>query len=80
MNRHKGIDWGEMQSKLESKSEKLWSLNEMEATDGKPDVAGIDKSTGEFIFYDCSPESPKDRRRICYDVEPRIRIENLLQR
>lgn len=71
MNRHKGLDWTKIQSKLESKSasDKLWSLNEMEQTGGEPDVVGYDKKTNEFIFYDCSAESPKDRRSICYDNE-----------
>ena len=71
MNRHKGLEWTKIQSKLEAKSaaDKLWSLNEMEQTGGEPDVVGYDKKTNEFIFYDCSAESPKDRRSICYDNE-----------
>jgi hypothetical protein len=69
MNRHKGLDWDNAQAKLEANSEKLWSLNEMERTGGEPDVVGLDKGTGEYIFYDCSPESPKGRRSICYDRE-----------
>ncbi len=69
MNRHKGLEWAKIQIKLESNSEKLWSLHEMEKTGGEPDVVGQDKTTGEFIFYDCSAESPKDRRSICYDRE-----------
>ena len=69
MDRHKGIAWTEVQDKLESSPGKLWSLNEMENTGGEPDVVGRDKKTGEYIFYDCSPESPKDRRSICYDHE-----------
>ena len=69
MNRHKGLDWAEVQAKLEANPEKLWSLNEMERTGGEPDVVGHDKKTGEYIFYDCSAESPKGRRNICYDRE-----------
>jgi hypothetical protein len=69
MNRHKGIDWNKVQAKLEAKSEKLWSLNEMERTGGEPDVVGYDKKKGEFIFYDCSAESPEGRRSLCYDRE-----------
>jgi Protein of unknown function (DUF4256) len=67
--RHKGMDWAAIQAKLEAKPEKLWSLNEMEITDGEPDVIGQDKKTGEYLFCDCSPESPKGRRSICYDHE-----------
>jgi len=69
MNRHKGLEWAKVQAKLESNPEKLWSLNEMERTGGEPDVVGYDKKTGEYIFYDCSAESPKDRRSVCYDRE-----------
>jgi len=69
MNRHKGLAWAKVQAKLEANPQKLWSLNEMERTGGEPDVAGNDKKTGEYIFYDCSAESPKDRRSICYDRE-----------
>lgn len=69
MNRHKGIKWADIQAKLEANSEKLWSLDEMETTGGEPDVVGYDKKTGEYIFYDCSAESPKGRRSICYDHE-----------
>ena len=69
MNRHKGIQWVKVQEKLEVHSEKLWSLKEMERTGGEPDVVGLDKITGEYIFYDCSPESPKGRRSVCYDRE-----------
>jgi len=69
MNRHKGLEWAKVQAKLEANTEKLWSLNEMERTGGEPDVVGYDKKTGEYIFYDCSAESPKDRRSICYDRE-----------
>jgi hypothetical protein len=68
-NRHKGLEWLKVQAKLEGKIEKLWSLNEMERTGGEPDVVGHDKKTGEYIFYDCSPESPKGRRSVCYDRE-----------
>jgi hypothetical protein len=69
MNLHKGLAWAEVQSKLEANTEKLWSLNEMERTGGEPDVVGRDKKTGEYIFYDCSEESPKARRSLCYDRE-----------
>jgi hypothetical protein len=69
MNRHKGLEWTKIQVKLEVNSEKLWSLNEMERTGGEPDVVGQDKKTGEYIFYDCSTESPKGRRSVCYDLE-----------
>ena len=68
-NRHKGLEWAKVQAKLEANPEKLWSLNEMERTGGEPDVVGVDKKTGEYIFYDCSAESPKDRRSLCYDRE-----------
>jgi len=67
MNRHKGLEWAKVQAKLEANAEKLWSLNEMERTGGEPDVIGHDKKTGEYIFYDCSAESPKGRRNVCYD-------------
>ncbi|MES2767277.1 MAG: DUF4256 domain-containing protein [Bacteroidota bacterium] len=67
INRHRGLKWADVQAKLEANPGKLWSLNEMESTDGEPDVVGFDKSTGEYIFYDCSAESPKGRRSICYD-------------
>jgi hypothetical protein len=69
MNRHKGLEWAQVQAKLEANAEKLWSLNEMERTGGEPDVVGHDKKTGEYIFYDCSAESPKGRRSLCYDRE-----------
>jgi len=69
MNFHKGVEWAEVQAKLEADPEKLWSLNEMERTGGEPDVVGYDKKTGETIFYDCSAESPKGRRSLCYDRE-----------
>ena len=69
MNRHKGLEWAKVRAKLEASPEKLWSLNEMERTGGEPDVVGHDKKTGEYIFYDCSAESPKGRRSICYDRE-----------
>src|SRR5438034_3903536 len=69
MNRHKGIAWAKVQAKLEANAEKLWSLNEMERTGGEPDVVGHDKKTGEYVFYDCSAESPKGRRSVCYDRE-----------
>ncbi|HXE14606.1 MAG TPA: DUF4256 domain-containing protein [Bryobacteraceae bacterium] len=69
INRHEGLAWAQVQTKLESSAEKLWSLNEMERTGGEPDVVGHDERTGEYIFYDCSAESPKDRRSFCYDRE-----------
>ncbi len=69
MNRHKGLEWAKVQAKLEANTEKLWSLNEMERTGGEPDVVGHDGKTGEYIFYDCSAESPNGRRNVCYDRE-----------
>ena len=69
MHRHKGITWDKVQAKLEASPGKLWSLDDMEVTGGEPDVVGYDKKTGEYIFYDCAAESPKDRRSICYDGE-----------
>jgi hypothetical protein len=69
MKRHKGLEWPKVHAKLIADTEKLWSLNEMETTDGEPDVVSYDKKTGEFIFYDCSAESPKGRRSLCYDRE-----------
>src|SRR3972149_4659379 len=74
MNRHKGLEWAKVQAKLEANTKKLWSLNEMERTGGEPDVVGHDNKTGEYIFYDCSAESPNGRRSVCYDregLEPR---------
>lgn len=68
-NRHKGLDWANVKKKLEANPEKLWSLNEMEITGGEPDVVGYDKKSDEYIFYDCSMESPKGRRSVCYDHE-----------
>ena len=68
-NRHKGLDWAQVQAKLEAHAEKLWSLNEMERTGGEPDVVGHDKKTGEYVFYDCAAESPKARVSVCYDRE-----------
>ena len=68
-SRHEGLDWANVQAKLEANMEKLWSLHEMEATGGEPDVVGYDANTDEFIFYDCSAESPKGRRSLCYDRE-----------
>ena len=67
IDRHKGLDWAKVQARLEANPEKLWSLNEMEGTGGEPDVVGLDKKTGEYVFYDCSAESPKGRRSVCYD-------------
>jgi len=71
MDRHNGVEWAKIQAKLddESSGKKLWSLNEMERTGGEPDVVGYDEKTGEYIFYDCSPDSPKGRRSVCYDRE-----------
>ena len=69
MNRHQGVEWAMIQAKLVANIEKMWSLNEMERTGGEPDVVGHDKKTGEYIFYDCSAESPKGRRSFCYDRE-----------
>jgi hypothetical protein len=69
MNRHKGFDWNKIQTKLETNPKKMWSLDEMERTEGEPDVVGYDMKTDEYIFYDCSIESPKGRRSLCYDHE-----------
>lgn len=69
MNRHQSLQWAKVQARLEANPEKLWSLHEMETTGGEPDVIGHDKATGEYIFYDCSAESPRGRRSICYDRE-----------
>ena len=69
MNRHKGLEWAKVQAKLEASAEKLWSLNEMERTGGEPDVVGHDKTTGEYIFFDCSEQTPNGRTNVCYDRE-----------
>lgn len=69
MNRHEGLEWADVQETLEANSQKLWSLNEMEGTGGEPDVIGYDEKKGEYIFFDCSAESPKGRRSVCYDRE-----------
>lgn len=69
MGRHKGLEWAKVQARLEANPKKLWSLGEMEKTGGEPDVVGHDKKTGEYIFFDCSPETPKGRRSVCYDRE-----------
>jgi len=69
MNRHKGLDWAKVQAKLENNAVKMWSLSEMEGTGGEPDVVALDKKTGEYVFYDCSAESPGGRRSLCYDRE-----------
>ena len=69
LNRHKGLEWAKVQTKLETNNEKVWSLYEMERTGGEPDVVGQDKRTGEFLFYDCSAASPSGRRSLCYDGE-----------
>ncbi|ABY35666.1 MAG: hypothetical protein KatS3mg056_0600 [Chloroflexus sp.] len=71
MHRHRGLDWSSVQARLEAHPDKLWSLNEMERTGGEPDVVGYDSETGEYLFYDCSPESPGGRRSLCYDREAR---------
>lgn len=68
MNRHKGLQWAKVQAKLAASPDKLWSLHEMESTGGEPDVVGHDKKTGEYIFFDCSAESPQGRRSVCYDL------------
>jgi len=68
-HRHNGLDWANLQARLEAKPDKLWSLDEMERTGGEPDVVGYDANTDKFIFYDCAPESPKGRRSLCYDHE-----------
>lgn len=69
INRHKGLDWDKVKARIEANAEKLWVLSEMERTGGEPDVVGHDKKTGEYIFFDCSPESPAERQSICYDRE-----------
>jgi hypothetical protein len=69
MDRHQGLEWANVQARLEANPEKLWSLHEMERTGGEPDVVGHDQKTGEYIFFDCSPESPKGRASVCYDRE-----------
>ncbi|EJR55114.1 hypothetical protein IIO_05556 [Bacillus cereus VD115] len=69
MNRHEGLEWAKVEAKLDVNAEKLWSLNEMEVTGGEPDVVGYDKEKDEYTFYDCSKESPKGRRGLCYDLE-----------
>jgi hypothetical protein len=69
MNRHAGLDWAKVQTRLEGNSEKMWSLSEMERTGGEPDVVGLDIKSGEYIFYDCSAQSPKGRTNLCYDRE-----------
>ena len=69
MGRHKGLEWGKVRARLEAKPKKMWLLSQMEMTGGEPDVVGQDKKTGEHIFYDCSAESPKGRRSVCYDNE-----------
>ncbi|MEJ5343667.1 MAG: DUF4256 domain-containing protein [Chloroflexus sp.] len=71
MHRHRGLDWSSVQARLEAHPDKLWSLSEMERTGGEPDVVGYDSETGEYLFYDCSPESPSGRRSLCYDREAR---------
>src|SRR6185436_19641427 len=79
MKRHKGLEWAKVQARLEANPEKLWSLDDMERTGGEPDVVGYDKKTGEYIFYDCSAESPKDRRSLCYDREALESRKNINQ-
>ena len=73
-NRHKSLQWAAVQARLDANPAKLWSLSEMERTGGEPDVVGHDKKTGEFIFFDCSAESPKGRRSVCYDREALDRL------
>ena len=68
-NRHEGLDWAKVKAKLQASSDKLWSLSQMESSGGEPDVVGLDKKSGEFIFFDCSPQSPAGRRSFCYDRE-----------
>jgi uncharacterized protein DUF4256 len=80
MNRHKGLEWTKVQAKLETNTERLWSINEMERTGGEPDVVGHDKKTDEYIFYDCSAESPKGRRNVCYDREGQEARKHLNQK
>jgi hypothetical protein len=75
MNHHKALKWTKIQTKLEANAGKLWSINEMERTGGEPDVIGYDKKTSEYIFYDCSEQSPKGRRNICYDREGQVERE-----
>jgi len=75
MNRHEGLDWARVQAKLEAHAEKLWSLNEMEKSGGEPDIVGRDGKTGEYIYYDCSAESPQGRRNICYDRDGETKRE-----
>src|SRR5437762_12627937 len=77
MSRHKGLEWAQVQSKLEANTGKLWSLNEMERTSGEPDVVGQDKQTGEYIFFDCSAESPNGRRSVCSTVKARNPGKNI---
>ncbi|MGN6293796.1 MAG: DUF4256 domain-containing protein [Chitinophagaceae bacterium] len=72
MGRHKGLEWAKVQARLETNAKKLWSLNEMEMTGGEPDIIGHDKKTGEYIFCDCSAESPKGRRSVCYDHKAQV--------
>jgi hypothetical protein len=80
MNRHKGLEWAKVQAKLEANTEKLWSLNEMERTGGEPDVVGFDKKTGEYIFYDCSAESPKAAEVFVTTVKGRSQGKNINQK
>ena len=69
MNRHKGVEWSKVQNRIESNPKKIWSLNEMEETGGEPDVVDFDTETGEYTFFDCAAESPKERRSVCYDQQ-----------
>jgi hypothetical protein len=80
MNRHKGLEWAKVQARLEANAEKLWSLHEMERTGGEPDVVGHDKKTGEYVFYDCSAESPKGRTSFAMTVKRWIRERNISQK
>jgi hypothetical protein len=80
MERHEGLEWAKIQARLEANTEKLWSLGEMERTGGEPDVVGHDRNTGEYVFCDCSAESPKGRRSVCYDREGRRQGKNTNQK
>lgn len=80
MNRHEGLEWAKVEAKLNANTEKLWSLNEMEITGGEPDVVSYDKEKDEYTFYDCSAESPKGRRSLCYDLEALESRKNINQK
>ncbi len=80
MNRHEGLEWAKVEAKLATNNEKLWTLNEMEVTGGEPDVVGYDEEKDEYTFYDCSKESPKGRRSLCYDLEALESRKNISQK